>query len=579
MKGTTQRRVRRIRKKVGRAVAQGADLAMQAAAEISLAGPNLSLPPNRRQLLSLALEGARKIRQHPMLLANRAVSLVGNLTRRADADGLPPFGGDRRFSDPEWSGHAWSRALARAYLAFSKEAMQLVDDLEFEGPKARRARFMMSLLVDALSPANTPLTNPVAIKRARETRGRSLRQGLRHLIDDMRHNGGLPTMVDPTPFKIGENVAATPGDVVFRNEMFELIQYRPSTAEVYARPILIVPPQINKYYFLDLSHHNSMVRYAVERGFQVFMISWRNPEPENADWGLDEYVGAIEQADSAAREITGSADANWLGLCAGGITASVAAAQFAARGLPSPHALSLGVTLLDLSQLDHTNMGAFFSPNNMKVATEKAQRKGYLDGRQLSRTFAWVRANDLVWNYVVNNYCLGNSPPAFDILFWNSDATRLPARLLADFVSILEHQTLNRPNLLTVDGVGIDLKNIRCDSFIIGGQTDHLTPWQGCYRSTQMLGGHSTFVLFTSGHIQTLTSITPSKKTVCRVAGSNPPSAEDWLESSEPKQTVVWELWAQWLQARAGAKVAAPQTAGSPAYPPIEAAPGQYVFG
>jgi polyhydroxyalkanoate synthase len=224
-------------------------------------------------------------------------------------------------------------------------------------------------------------------------------------------------------------------------------------------------------------------------------------------------------------------------------------------------------------------MGAFFSPANMKVATEKAQRKGYLDGRQLSRTFAWVRANDLVWNYVVNNYCLGNSPPAFDILFWNSDATRLPARLLADFVSILEHQTLNRANLLKIDGVPIDLKNIRCDSFVIGGQTDHLTPWQGCYRSTQMLGGKSKFVLFTSGHIQTLTSITPSKKTVCRVADRNPAKAEDWLERSEPKQTVVWELWAEWLRSRAGAKVAAPSTPGSANFPAIEQAPGQYVFG
>ncbi|MBL6751425.1 MAG: alpha/beta fold hydrolase [Nevskia sp.] len=579
MKTTTKRRVRRIRKKVGRAVVQGADLAMQAAAEVSLAGPNLSLPPNRRQLLSLALEGARKIRQRPMLLANRAVSLVSNLARRDGTEGAPPFGGDRRFADPEWSSHAWSRALARGYLALSREAMQLVDDLEFEGAKARRARFMMSLLVDALSPGNSPLTNPVALKRARETHGRSLRDGLRHLIHDLRHNGGLPTMVDPTPFKIGENIACTPGDVVLRTEMFELIQYRPSTAEVHARPLLIVPPQINKFYFLDLSPHNSMVRYAVAQGFQVFMLSWRNPEPEHADWGLEEYVGAIEQADKAAREITGSADANWLGLCAGGITASIAAAQFAARGLPSPHCLSLGVTLLDLSQIDHTNMGAFFSPANMKVATEKAQRKGYLDGRQLSRTFAWVRANDLVWNYVVNNYCLGNSPPAFDILFWNSDATRLPARLLTDFVSILEHQTLNRANLLSIDGVPIDLKNVRCDSFIIGGQTDHLTPWQGCYRSTQMLGGKSKFVLFTSGHIQTLTSITPSKKTVCRVADGNPPDAEAWLSKSQPQQTVVWELWAQWLQARAGDKLPAPDSTGSAQYPPIEPAPGQYVFG
>src|SRR3954469_13728983 len=313
---------------------------------------------------------------------------------------IAPVTGDRRFTDPAWQRPA-SKKLVQAYLAACKELQALLGDLDLEGRGEVRARFIANQILDALSPVNGLFTNPVVLDRAWRTRGKSLVRGLKNLITDLRKNGAMPSMVDKRPFEVGQNLATTPGQVVFRSEVLELIQYQPQTPEVHARPLFIVPPQINRFYVLDLSPKNSMVGHLVRQGFQVFMVSWRNPKPQHRDWGLGTYVKALEQAVDACRAITGSGDVNWMGLCAGGITSSVALSHLAARPQRKVNSLTLGVTLLDMSALDETALAALISADNLALARKSSKVTGLLEGKELQRTFAWIRANDLIWNYWV----------------------------------------------------------------------------------------------------------------------------------------------------------------------------------
>ena len=486
-----------------------------------------------------------------------------------------PEASDRRFADAAFADHFFYRRLMQGYLAWREALQGLVEEVRLDPKSRERARFAVSLLTEAAAPTNTLAGNPAALKRAFETGGASLWRGLRHLATDVVENGGMPSQVDRRPFRVGENLAATPGEVVFRNDVLELIQYAPSTAEVFERPIVFVPPQINKYYVLDLAPGRSLAEHAVKNGFIVFAVSWRNPTPAQRDWGLDTYVEALIEATDAVREITGSETMNVLGACAGGITTAVLLAHLAARGDDRVRSATFPVTLLDMSAPGM--IGMFASEKTVASSIRRSAKKGILSGSDLARVFAWLRPNDLVWNYWVSNYLLGAEPPAFDVLYWNSDSTNLPAALHAEFLGIFVENSLTKPGALEVRDTPIDLSRVGCDVYAIGALTDHITPWYGCYRTAQLFGGESTFVASNSGHIQALVNPPGNLKSRYFTNPDLGGNAEAWRAGAEEQKGTWWNHWTEWLAKRAGGKRAAEARLGSDRHQPLMPAPGRYV--
>src|SRR5271165_6385671 len=366
----------------------------------------------------------------PLVAADEWLSFIGELTGIASGKSeRAPQSGDKRFGDPAWKTSPLHSRLLKAYLAWGEALDDFVGKTSLSDADKERAHLFTTILVDALAPTNSLLANPAAAKRLIETGGQSLLSGLSNYLDDLIKNGGLPSQVDMSAFKVGENLATTPGGVVFRNDLIELIQYEPTTAAVAKRPLVITPPQINKFYALDLSPEKSLIRFLLKNGIQIFAVSWRNPTVQHRDWGLGTYVAALDEAVDAARRISGSEDVTMMGSCSGGITACAYASTL---GLDKIKNLVLAVCLLDTKTADDSAFGSLITPETMLAAKEASRLRGVLDGQDLARMFAWMRPNDLIWNYWVNNYLLGNAPPAFDILFWNADTTRLPARLHGD---------------------------------------------------------------------------------------------------------------------------------------------------
>ncbi|MGQ0619956.1 MAG: alpha/beta fold hydrolase [Panacagrimonas sp.] len=536
-------------------------------------------PPSRSDMLRLALVILGRLRGNPTLPIRHIAGFAKEFLRilRGKSD-VAPAAGDKRFTDAGWEASRWSSALVKVYIAASQEAYALVKELELEGRDASAARFLATMLVDALAPSNNPLTNPVVLKRVRETRGKSLMRGFQHFLSDRLDNGGMISMVDRTAFEVGRNVAATPGDVVFRNEVLELLQYKPQSAEVFEIPLLVVPPQINKYYVLDLSPGNSFVNYAVKQGFQVFMVSWRNPGPELAHLSLDHYVRGLEEAHHAAMEISGASKVSFMGLCAGGLTSAVALGRYAHQGkLDTVNTLTLNVTLLDISGMEKTNMGYFLTPDGLAQSRRRSKKEGVLHGHEMAKMFAWLRPNDLVWNYWVNNYLMGQKPAAFDVLYWNSDSTRLPAALHHDFCDMVAKNELGNGEVYQLPDAKVDLGKVDVESFVVAGRTDHITPWDACYKSVNLLGGPSQFVLVNSGHIQTLVCPPGKGKASYQTAEVLPEDPHEWLAQSRAISGSWWELWIKWASERHGMKKPASKLPGSARNPPIGAAPGDYV--
>jgi polyhydroxyalkanoate synthase len=524
------------------------------------------------------LKAAAKLAVRPERVVRRTGGLAAELGRIAiGRSKVAPDKRDRRFKDPAWSGNPAYKRLGQAYLAWAKTLDRLLSDANLDWADERRVRFAAENLVDAVAPSNFPATNPAVLKAVLDTGGRNLVKGLRQLASDMASPPRIPTMVDPSAFKVGENLALTEGMVVLRTEIFELLQYRPQTETVHEYPMLIVPPMINKYYITDLAPDRSMIEHLVRNGQQVFAMSWRNPDKRHADWGVDDYAGAVLEALDAAREIAETERAHVLGLCAGGITLSVALAHLAAQGEQDKVAgLSLGVCVLDNSRAGTTS--AFVDKRVARLATADSARRGYLDGRALAGVFAWLRPNDLIWNYWVNNYLLGKDPPAFDILFWNADSTNLPAALHRDFLEVSLENPLVRPGALKVLGTPVDLSKITVDSYVVAGIADHITPWENCYRTTQLLGSSPRFVLSTSGHIAALVNPPGNEKASYQVNDENPPEAEAWLQGAAKHRGTWWDDWAAWLGERSGDDKPAPQELGSERFPPLGPAPGTYAL-
>jgi poly[(R)-3-hydroxyalkanoate] polymerase subunit PhaC len=520
---------------------------------------------------------ADRVARQPRVLLHGLPRTAGELVRIGRGKSqLAPAKADKRFRDPAWSGNRLLRSYMQAYLHFGSEVDGFVDNLDLDGPNAERVRFLLGLAREALAPTNSLLTNPEALKRCIETGGGSLVKGARNLAGDLRHNHGMPSQVDLTPFKVGENLAVTPGAVIHRTEVFELIQYAPQAKQVHQRPLLVVPPQVNKYYALDLAPDRSMYQYALYRGFQVFGISWRNPTPAQREWGLDTYTKATLEAIDVVREVSGSPDVNLMGGCAGGMMVAILLSRLAALADDRVNAATLVVTLLDLDA--DAKMLLFATAPTLALARRASSRKGVLEGWQMAQIFAWLRPNDLVWNYWVNNYLAGRKPPAFDILAWNADTTRLPAKFHHQLLDIVSGNQLVHPGALEVLGMPVDMSRVTCDTYVAAGLTDHITPWQGCYQTTQLLSGDSRFVLCSSGHIQTVVADPGHPRLGYFVNPETPADPADWLADAQRHEGSWWADWATWLATRSGPKKPAAAAIGSEQFPPKEPAPGTYVF-
>jgi polyhydroxyalkanoate synthase subunit PhaC len=517
--------------------------------------------------------------RRPGRVLRRAGRLGRELARVAAgaAEAEPPRG-DRRFGDPAWTQSWLFRRLMQGYLAAGRSLDGLIEDAELDLQDERRVRFAAENLFDALAPTNFPWSNPAALKALIETGGANFVRGGRNLVRDMSSPPRLPASVDPAQFKVGENLAATPGAVVLRTEQFELIQYRPQTEAVRSVPLLSVPPMVNRYYLVDLAPGRSLIEYLVRRGQQVFAMSWRNPDERQRAWDLESYAASALEAVEAVCSITGSDRSHLAGNCSGGALVSAIAAHLAERGqLGRVAGIMLGVCVIDSERAGMAS--AFMSREVAAASVADVARKGYLDGRALQGVFAWLRPNDLIWSYVVNNYLLGKQPPAFDILYWNSDTTNMPAGLHRDLAELALTNSLAKPGAMTLLETPIDLRRVTVDAYMVAGISDHITPWENCYRTTQLLGGDCRFVLSTSGHVAALVNPPGNPKATYRLGdGENPPRAEDWLERAHKHQGTWWADWDAWLGERSGAVREAPASLGNETYPAAEGAPGTYVL-
>ncbi len=496
---------------------------------------------------------------------------------------LSTLGGDRRFASPQWASNPSSAFVAGMYLLNAHTLLQLADRLEGDEKLRQRIRFAVQQWVDAAAPSNFLAFNPEALQLALDTKGESIANGLQRLWQDVAQ--GHVSQTDESRFEVGRNVATTPGDVVFENALFQLIEYRPLTPQVGAVPLLVVPPCINKYYILDLQPDNSLIRHAVAEGNRVFVISWRNADESMAQLGWDDYVedGAIRAID-VAREIAGVEQLNVFGFCVGGTILTSALAVLVARDQRPAASLTLLTSFLDFS--DTGVLDVFIDEGSVRlrevtIGKDSPTGGGLLKGRELASTFSLLRPNDLVWNYVVGNYLKGETPPPFDLLYWNSDSSNLPGPMYCWYLrnTYLENK-LMQPGATTLCGVPVDLSRVELPTFFYASREDHIVPWEGAYRSTHVLGGSDKrFVLGASGHIAGVINPPQKNKRSHWVSAGDalPATAAEWLAQAEERPGSWWTTWSHWLKAHAGAPIEAPRSPGSSAYPVIEPAPGRYV--
>jgi len=488
--------------------------------------------------------------------------------------------GDRRFSSADWLGNPAAAFTAQMYLLNASTLTQLADSLQGDDKTKARVRFAVQQFVDAASPANYLALNPEAQRKAIETQGESLSHGLQQLWDDVQQ--GHLSQTDESVFEVGRNVATTEGAVVFENEYLQLIEYRPLTSQVHARPMLFVPPCINKYYILDLQPGNSLIRHTVSEGHRTFVISWRNPDESMQDRTWDDYIeNAVIRAIEVVQEISGAETINTLGFCVGGTLLATALGVLAARGRQPAESVTLLTTFLDFSNTGVLDIFVDEASVQLREMTLGADAPGgprLLKGSELASTFSFLRPNDLVWNYVVGNYLKGDKPPAFDLLYWNSDATNMPGPMYCWYLrnTYLEN-ALREPGALTVCGEKLDLSRIEAPAFIYGSREDHIVPWKGAWESTRILGGPTRFVLGASGHIAGVINPPKAGKRSHWTNDRPAASADAWLAGATEHPGSWWTGWSQWLAGFGGGQVAAPKTPGGHGYKAIEPAPGRYV--
>jgi polyhydroxyalkanoate synthase len=553
--------------------------AAAAAAPLDLLLADGALGPSHRLVPGGAgVRLAAALARRPHRVARRATVLAGELARVAlGRSTLAAAPTDRRFADPAWTSNPLLRRLVQAYLAAGRTAEDLLADADLAWRDAERLRFVVDNLVQALAPSNQPLASPDFWKALIDSGGGSLVRGTRQLAADLATPPRVPTMVAPDAFEVGTDLAVTPGAVVLRTPVFELLQYRPRTPRVRRVPLLVVPPTINKYYIVDLAPGRSLVEYLVDSGQQVFVISWRNPDARHRDWDADTYGEAILEALEATRRICRADRSALLGLCSGGILAAMALAHLAAiGGLDTVAGFGLAVAVLDQTRAG--TAGAALDEPTARAAVAASAARGYLDGQTLAEVFAWLRPGDLIWTYWVNNYLQGRTPPAFDILYWNADTTRMTAGLHRDLLELAVGNALTRPGAAAMLSSPVDLAKVDVDAYLVAGAADHLCPWQACYRSTRLLGGRSRFVLSSGGHIASMVNPPGSRRSSFRTAADNPPDAAGWLDQATTEGGSWWPDFVRWLEQRGGGEKARPRRLGAAGFPPLDPAPGSYVL-
>ncbi|MGY8667061.1 class I poly(R)-hydroxyalkanoic acid synthase [Bradyrhizobium sp. UFLA05-109] len=500
--------------------------------------------------------------------------LNGGSVRNDDASGRSQRG-DRRFKDEAWSHSPYYDLLKQTYLLSSKQLSDFVDQAQIDEKSRLQLRFYARQFIDAMSPANFPATNPEVIRTAIKTRSKSLTDGMQNLIEDLQK--GRITRVDESAFEVGRNLASTPGAVVFENELIQLIQYTPQTAEVEKTPLLIVPPCINKYYLLDLGAGNSFVEYAVAQGQQVFLISWRSAVAETQYLTWDDYLmlGPLKAID-VVRDIADVDKVHALGFCVGGTILSCAAGVLAARGEEKLMTMTLLTTMIDFA--DTGEIGLLIDQASVALREATIGNGGILPGKELAFTFGTLRANDLIWRYVVESYMKGAPPEAFDLLYWDSDSVSLPGPMYCWYTrnTYLDNK-IKEPNATTQCGVRVDLSKAKIPLYLLASREDHIVPWQSAYRSKDLIGKEPRFVLAASGHVAGVINPPARKKrsywTCDKLAGD----ATDWLEGAEETPGSWWPDWDGWLKRRSSGTVAASTQPGNARYPVIETAPGRYV--
>lgn len=493
-----------------------------------------------------------------------------------------PAVSDRRFSAPEWRANPAASFMTQLYLLNGRTLQQMAAAVEADDKTRARIKFAVQQFVDAASPSNFLATNPEAQKLALDSHGETLARGLQQLWGDVQR--GHVSQTDESAFEVGKNVATTAGSVVFENDLFQLIEYAPLTPQVHARPFLLVPPCINKFYILDLQPDNSLIRYAVAEGHRVFVVSWRNPDESVKHLTWDDYVEpGVIQAIRVVQAISGQEQINTLGFCVGGTLLACALAVLAARGEQPAASLTLLTTLLDFADNGILDIFVDEASVRLREATlgpDSPKGPQLLHGQELATTFSFLRPNDLVWNYVVGNYLKGEAPPAFDLLYWNGDSTNLPGPMYCWYLrhTYLQNE-LKVPGRLTVCGEKLDLSAIACPVYIYGSREDHIVPWQAAYRNTQIFKGPRRFVMGASGHIAGVINPPAKGKRSHWIAKSTalPADPEAWLQGATEHPGSWWTDWSAWLASHAGAKKPAPKAPGSRKYKAIEPAPGRYV--
>lgn len=512
--------------------------------------------------------------------ANAWMSVAGGAlapgAKRAAA--IEPAKGDTRFRHPAWTENPIFDALKQGYLLATKAVLDGIDRSEVDPETKQRVKFFAKQFCDAMSPSNFAFLNPAVIEETLRTGGRNLERGAQNVLEDVRENAGRPALVNKKAFKVGKNIATTPGAVVFRNDLIELIEYTPTTETVFAQPLVIVPPWINKYYILDLQPANSFIKFAVDSGFRTFVASWRNPDASLAGMGWKDYLelGPLT-ACRVASSITESQEVNVLGYCIGGTLTAEMLAYLARSGEVLVNTATFFAALTDFE--DAGEIRAFLGPEAMAFIEDSMKKKGILDGAQMADTFNMLRANDLIWNVAVNRYLMGKDAPAFDLLSWNSDSTRLPAKMHRYYLrNMYIENNLVKPDKLSFKGVPIDLREVRNDAYIVATIDDHIAPWRSVYKVTQLFAGDVRFRLGHSGHIAGIINSPSSGKGAHWSAPSNPPTPDEWFALAQDHEGSWWTHWQAWLAERAGDSVPAPAEPGSRRFSPLYPAPGRYVL-
>jgi len=523
-----------------------------------------------------------KLMARNIQLASDQLKLIAYAAQKAGGQDVEaivaPAPGDRRFSDPSWSEKLVFDLFKQSYLLSSKYLMNLAGDADLDRNNQRKLEFFTRQTVDALSPANFALSNPEVLRVTAESKGENLLKGMQNLVGDLvKGKGKLKiSMVDESQFEIGRNIATTPGKIVYENEMMQLIQYSPTTDKVYKRPLVIYPPWINKFYILDLSPKNSFIRWAVSKGYTVFVVSWVNPDERLAQKTFEDYLNeGIFKSLDAIEAATGVKDVNAIGYCIGGTLLACALSQMAVTGDNRIHSATYFTTQVDFSEAG--DLLVFVDEEQLDALDKRMKKAGYLDASAMSTTFNMLRSNDLVWSFVINNYLLGRKPAAFDLLYWNNDSTRMPIAMHSYYLrEMYLKNKLVEPGGVTLNGIPVNLAGITIPIFLQSSKDDHIAPYPSVYKASRLYSGPVTFMLAGSGHIAGVINSPEMNKYYHYTNKAVPENVEDWIASAEHHEGSWWPYWHQWLYRKSGPRVAA-RTPGDGALPVIEDAPGRYV--